>query len=109
MSDLSPLSGEERKSSFGAFRSVDGLISDFDPRLISLALKSRAGCAISLRELRLYRARLPSLQPGSLTNPNTPEGRGYRYHVVRGGLMSFGPNITDLHRQSASYVDRILK
>jgi putative ABC transport system substrate-binding protein len=32
-----------------------------------------------------------------------------RYHVVRGGLMSFGPNIIDLHRQSASYVDRILK
>jgi putative ABC transport system substrate-binding protein len=32
-----------------------------------------------------------------------------RYHVVRGGLMSFGPNIIDLHRQSASYVDLILK
>jgi putative ABC transport system substrate-binding protein len=32
-----------------------------------------------------------------------------RYHVTRGGLMSFGPNIIDLHRQSASYVDRILK
>jgi putative ABC transport system substrate-binding protein len=32
-----------------------------------------------------------------------------RYHVLRGGLMSFGPNIIDLHRQSASYVDRILR
>ena len=28
MSDLSPLSGEERKSNFGAARSVDGLIAD---------------------------------------------------------------------------------
>jgi putative ABC transport system substrate-binding protein len=32
-----------------------------------------------------------------------------RTHVVRGGLMSLGPNIMNLHRQSARYVDRVLK
>ena len=26
-----------------------------------------------------------------------------------GGLMAYGPNIPDLYRQAASYVDRILK
>src|SRR5262245_17626809 len=29
--------------------------------------------------------------------------------VARGGLMSYGPNFTDLYRSAASYVDRILR
>jgi hypothetical protein len=31
MTDLSPLSGEERKSDFGAIRSVDDPLADFSP------------------------------------------------------------------------------
>jgi ABC-type uncharacterized transport system substrate-binding protein len=34
------------------------------------------------------------------------EGRG---PVAEGGLMSYGPNVTDLLRRAAYYVDRILK
>ena len=33
----------------------------------------------------------------------------YRPFAVAGGLMSYGPDTTDIFRQSASYVDRILK
>jgi putative ABC transport system substrate-binding protein len=33
----------------------------------------------------------------------------YRYFVTDGGLISYGTNAADLHRQAASYVDRILK
>jgi putative ABC transport system substrate-binding protein len=33
----------------------------------------------------------------------------YRYHVDDGGLVSYGPDLPDLFRQAASYVDRILK
>jgi putative ABC transport system substrate-binding protein len=33
----------------------------------------------------------------------------YRYYVPNGGLMSYGPDVLDQHRRSASYVDRILK
>jgi putative ABC transport system substrate-binding protein len=42
------------------------------------------------------RHRLPAVYP-------------YRFFVDAGGLMSYGPNLLDGYRRSASYVDRILK
>lgn len=33
----------------------------------------------------------------------------YRQLAVEGGLMSYGPDIPDIFRRSASYIDRILK
>jgi putative ABC transport system substrate-binding protein len=33
----------------------------------------------------------------------------FRYFVVDGGLLSYGANLPDLYRRSASYVDQILK
>jgi putative ABC transport system substrate-binding protein len=33
----------------------------------------------------------------------------YRFFVEAGGLMSYGPNLVDGYRRTASYVDRILK
>ena len=34
---------------------------------------------------------------------------GFRQFVAEGGLMSYGPDATEIVRRSASYVDRILK
>jgi putative tryptophan/tyrosine transport system substrate-binding protein len=42
------------------------------------------------------RYRLPAVYP-------------YRFFVAGGGLMSYGPNVIDGYRRTASYVDRILK
>jgi putative tryptophan/tyrosine transport system substrate-binding protein len=33
----------------------------------------------------------------------------YRDHVLAGGLISYGQNVAEFHRQAARYVDRILK
>ena len=42
------------------------------------------------------RYRLPTVYP-------------YRHYAVRGGLMSYGPDLLDQYRGAAGYVDRILK
>jgi putative tryptophan/tyrosine transport system substrate-binding protein len=33
----------------------------------------------------------------------------FRYYATEGGLISYGPDVTDLFQQAASYVDRILR
>jgi putative tryptophan/tyrosine transport system substrate-binding protein len=33
----------------------------------------------------------------------------YRFFASEGGLMSYGPDLVEIHRRSASYIDRILK
>ena len=33
----------------------------------------------------------------------------FRFYVTEGGLISYGPDSIDPHRQAAGYVDRILK
>ena len=38
-----------------------------------------------------------------------PTMYGFREHVEAGGLMSYGPNQTDLFRHAADYVDKILR
>ena len=38
-----------------------------------------------------------------------PAVYGNRFEVTSGGLISYGPDLVDLYRLSASYVDRILR
>jgi putative ABC transport system substrate-binding protein len=70
-------------------------------------VKARAGALTVLSGVTLLlqrsgivdlaaRSRLPAVFP-------------YREGVDAGGLMSYGPNVPDLYRRSATYVDKILK
>ncbi|HSF05207.1 MAG TPA: ABC transporter substrate-binding protein [Methylomirabilota bacterium] len=52
-----------------------------------------------------HRARITELTARS----RLPAIYGYRQMVEAGGLMSYGPDVPDLHRRAATYVDKILK
>jgi putative ABC transport system substrate-binding protein len=55
--------------------------------------------------LNSHRTRLADLAARS----RLPAVYGVRESVEAGGLMSYGPSFLDLHRQAATYVDKILK
>jgi putative ABC transport system substrate-binding protein len=38
-----------------------------------------------------------------------PATYGFRFYASEGGLISYGPDFVEMHRLSASYIDRILK
>jgi len=38
-----------------------------------------------------------------------PAMYGFRQYVDAGGLISYGPNLSDLFKRAATYVDKILK
>jgi len=38
-----------------------------------------------------------------------PNVHGFRYYPASGGLASYGPDIIDVHRRAAAYVDRVLE
>ena len=48
------------------------------------------------RDAIVARHRLPAVYP-------------FRFFITSGGLMSYGPDIEDIYRRSADYIDRILK
>lgn len=70
-----------------------------------------------------FRDRIGALSVGQVTPMTTSRNRivelaakrrlpaiyGDREWTEGGGLMSYGPNITELHRRAATYIDKILK
>ena len=64
--------------------------------------------AIIVASDSLYVANRAMLQQ-ELRTTNLPSGFAFREHVVEGGLFSYGVSITGAFRQSAQYVDKILK
>ena len=83
------------------FRRVDDIASVFD------ALNGRADalyvCADPL--VNTHRIRVNSLALAA----RLPTMHGLREYVEAGGLISYGPNVSDLFRRAADYVDKILR
>jgi putative ABC transport system substrate-binding protein len=69
--------------------------------------RERAGAIIVLVDSMLahHRTRIADLAAKS----RLPAVYGLTDHAKAGGLMAYGPNVTDLYRRAATYVDKILK
>lgn len=71
------------------------------------AAKARSGAVIVAGDA-FFSGQGPHLADASVKY-RMPTISIYQEHVTAGGLMSYGQNIADFHRQSATFVDKILK
>jgi putative ABC transport system substrate-binding protein len=80
--------------------------ADIDAAIRELATKPGGGMIVPTDTYVLANR---GLIVASAARHQIPAIHGYRQSVKEGGLMSYGPETTDVFRRSASYVDRILK
>jgi len=80
--------------------------NDVEPAF-QAAKKDRAGALIVLRDV-VVSSQIRRILELALKN-QMPAIYGDRGFVDAGGLMSYGPNIDDLFRRAATYIDKILK
>jgi ABC-type uncharacterized transport system substrate-binding protein len=78
----------------------------FEPAFATMA-RGRADALLSLTDSMfwLHRQRLAELE----RKHRLPTLHGLREHVEAGSLMAYGPDLADLFRRTAIYVDKILK
>jgi putative ABC transport system substrate-binding protein len=102
---------KETEVAAGAFGVTLQYRDVLDPKEIDAAFqeatKARVGAVLVLASsvLLSQRARITDLVIKNGVPAIYPNGE----YVEDGGLMSYGPNIVDLFRRSATYVDKILK
>jgi ABC-type uncharacterized transport system substrate-binding protein len=82
-------------------RAAVGSGSELGPVLKAFAREPNGGLIVlpditTMNHRDAARHRLPAMYP-------------FRYFAVSGGLMSYGPDLRDVFRRAAAYVDRILK
>jgi putative ABC transport system substrate-binding protein len=79
---------------------------DFD-RAFSEMTKARAGALTMITSSMLFneRRRLVDLAAKN----RLPTASTFREYAEDGGLMAYGPNVADMFRRAATYVDKILK
>jgi putative ABC transport system substrate-binding protein len=89
--------------------SVVGLhddVSAVEHAIASFSQNANAGLIVTASPLgRMRRDAIAALA----TRCKLPSVYPFRYYVIAGGLVSYGPNLTTLDRPAAEYVDRILK
>jgi putative tryptophan/tyrosine transport system substrate-binding protein len=82
-------------------------VNDIEPAFRA-AVKGRAEAVLELISGPIRSAALKELAE-LVVKHRLPVMRGRPEHVEAGGLMSYGVNLRDLDRRSATYVDKILK
>jgi ABC-type uncharacterized transport system substrate-binding protein len=81
---------------------------EIDPGFTAMA-RARADGLIVLPDPMFDSVRVGLRIRDSAAKAHVPAMYGIREHPQAGGLMSYGPSVTDLYRRAAGYVDRILK
>jgi putative tryptophan/tyrosine transport system substrate-binding protein len=79
--------------------------NEFDGAFAAMAKERIEALGVMATMFVLHRKRLADLAAKS----RLPAAYGWREHVEAGGLMSYGPSLSDLFRRGATFVDRILK
>ena len=81
-------------------------VDDFDPAFETMTRERVGGFLDIVSPLTFsHRAALTALA----LKHRLPGAFGFREFVDMGGLMSYGPDVNDLHRRAAVYIDKILK
>jgi putative ABC transport system substrate-binding protein len=80
--------------------------NEFD-RAFAAMVKQRAGALLVFADAAYIFDRTPLAQLAAKSR--LPAIYGLREHVDAGGLLAYGPNLSDLFRRAATYVDKILK
>ena len=71
------------------------------------AKRANAGALIAFDDTVTFRHR--NVLVSQASNVRLPVMYGFRESAEAGGLIAFGPNLADLNRRAAAYVDKILK
>ena len=80
--------------------------SDVEQGIASFARRPNGGLIVTVGGIAIrYRDLITTLA----ARHQLPAIYPFRYFVTSGGLLSYGPDITDQYRRAAGYVDRILK
>ena len=82
-------------------------VEEFDAAFAAMSAgRARAALALVSPSYYVHHARLAEL---ARHGPRLPSMFGWREYPKVGGLMSYGPNLNDMFRRCAVYVDKILK
>jgi putative ABC transport system substrate-binding protein len=80
--------------------------SEFEPAIDSAKAKGTDGLVVTRDAVFvMYQAQLLE----AVGRSQLPAIYGLKEEVETGGLMSYGPNLADMYRRAALYIDRILK
>jgi putative ABC transport system substrate-binding protein len=106
--DSSPVRASEAAARAKGVRVEVMQVRDADELPSAMAAASAPGTALSVIPGTLFASRARRLVELATMNHLAAIYPDSRY-VQAGGLMSYGPNVTELYREAANYVDRILK
>ena len=76
-------------------------------KAFEVAAKERAGALFVIEEAVMASSRIRILNLAA--KHRLPTASNYREFAEAGGLLSYGPDLPDLFRRAATYVDKILK